>query len=177
MRAADTDREAVADRLRAALNEGRLDLHEYDERLQRAYAAKTYADLNGLLTDLPATVPAGQAQVVPVGRSADLVPGADGRYPGATGRWLIETWDSYFGSVAITVAIWAVISVMSGELGYFWPGWVAGPWGAVLLVNTVRGLAAGEPQRWAAKRTRKEQDKIEKPARRRVEAADAREDD
>ena len=53
MRAADADRQAVADKLRAALDEGRLDLHEYDERLQRAYAAKTYGDLDGLLTDLP----------------------------------------------------------------------------------------------------------------------------
>nr|WP_231927147.1 DUF1707 domain-containing protein [Micromonospora zamorensis] len=53
MRASDSDRTAVADRLRVALNEGRLDLHEYDERLQRAYAARTYAELDGLLTDLP----------------------------------------------------------------------------------------------------------------------------
>ena len=43
MRAADTDREATAERLRVALEEGRLDLHEYDERLQQAYGAKTYA--------------------------------------------------------------------------------------------------------------------------------------
>jgi hypothetical protein len=39
---------------------------------------------------------------------------------------------------------------------YFWPGWVAGPWGAVLLVQTVTGLANGEPQRWAAKQARKQ---------------------
>ena len=57
MRAGDADRQAVADKLRGALEEGRLDLHEYDERLQRAYAAKTYGDLNGLLDDLPDTVP------------------------------------------------------------------------------------------------------------------------
>jgi hypothetical protein len=49
-----------------------------------------------------------------------------------------------------------VICVLSGELFYFWPGWVAGPWGAVLAVETVRGLARGEPQRWAAKQARKE---------------------
>ena len=42
MRAADSDRQAVADKLKKALDEGRLDLAEYDERLQRAYAAKTY---------------------------------------------------------------------------------------------------------------------------------------
>ena len=65
MRAGDADRQAVADKLRGALDEGRLDLHEYDERLQQAYAAKTYGDLNGLLDDLPGTVPASRSQVAP----------------------------------------------------------------------------------------------------------------
>jgi hypothetical protein len=41
LRAGDADRERVAERLRLALDEGRLNLHEYDERLQEAYAAKT----------------------------------------------------------------------------------------------------------------------------------------
>ena len=58
MRAADADRQAVADHLKSALEEGRLDLHEYDERLQQAYAAKTYGDLKELLSDLPVDVPA-----------------------------------------------------------------------------------------------------------------------
>jgi hypothetical protein len=173
MRAADSDREAVAERLRSALSEGRLDLHEYDERLQRAYAAKTYADLKGLLVDLPGAIPAQQAQVVPAdpagGSGSAFAPGSDlasgRRYPDATRKWLIETWDSYFGVVSVTLAIWAVICLMSWDLLYFWPGWVAGPWGVVLMVNTVRGLATGEPQKWAAKQARKEQAKIEKRAR------------
>jgi hypothetical protein len=37
----------------------------------------------------------------------------------------------------------------------FWPIWVAGPWGIVLLVGTITGLANGEPQRWAARRERR----------------------
>nr|WP_230414830.1 DUF1707 domain-containing protein [Micromonospora tarapacensis] len=77
MRAADSDRQAVAERLRVALDEGRLDLHEYDERLQRAYAARTYAELDALVGDLPA--PAG---AVPAPRAAGAVPpvpGDDGR--------------------------------------------------------------------------------------------------
>nr|MDT0661053.1 DUF1707 domain-containing protein [Micromonospora sp. DSM 115978] len=172
MRAADADREAVAEQLRVALNEGRLDLGEYDERLQRTYAARTYADLNGLLDDLPGTVPPGQAQVVPVDPAAPAgkwQPGPDGRYPGATRAWLADTWDGYFGAVGITVAIWAVICVMTQELIYFWPGWVAGPWGAVLVVLTVSGLFNGEPQQWAAKRARREQEKIERRERRRLD--------
>ncbi len=47
LRAGDADRQAAADRLRAAHDEGRLDLHEYDRRLAEAYAAVTYGDLDG----------------------------------------------------------------------------------------------------------------------------------
>lgn len=165
MRAADSDRAAVAEQLLRALNEGRLDLAEYEDRLQRAYAARTYGDLNngGLLDDLPGTVPVGQAELVPTTdtRTPEVRPGLDGRYPGATRAWLVDTWDGYFATVAIVVAIWAVISAMSTELLYFWPGWVAGPWGAVLLVTTGIGLVNGEPQRWAAKRVAKQQVRIE----------------
>jgi hypothetical protein len=167
MRAADADREAVAERLRGALNEGRLDLHEYDERLQRAYTAKTYGDLDRLLADLPATVPVERSQLMPAAGASTLV-----HYPDATRRWLVETWDSYFGTVAICVAIWAAIAVMSGELMYFWPGWVALPWGAVLVVATVTGLMRGEPQKWAAKEARKKAGKAEKKARKEAEAQD-----
>ncbi|MEE3918591.1 DUF1707 domain-containing protein [Micromonospora sp. BRA006-A] len=60
MRAADADRDATAERLRAALNEGRLDLHGGRRRLRRAYGSKTYGELDELLTDLPGTGPAGR---------------------------------------------------------------------------------------------------------------------
>ena len=54
LRAADSDRQFVAERLQAALNEGRLTLSEYDERLEQTYAARTYGDLDRLLDDLRA---------------------------------------------------------------------------------------------------------------------------
>ena len=63
LRAGDADRERVAERLRLALDEGRLNLHEYDERLRDAYGAKTYSELDALLADLPerhAAVPAAR---------------------------------------------------------------------------------------------------------------------
>jgi Domain of unknown function (DUF1707) len=53
-RAADADREAVAERLRIAAGDGRIDLAELDERLTLTYAAKTYAELEAVVTDLPA---------------------------------------------------------------------------------------------------------------------------
>src|SRR3954452_14858713 len=70
MRAGDGDRQQVAARLKQALDEGRLDLSEYDERLQKTYAAKTFGDLNGLLDDLPGTVPPERSQMQPVAAQA-----------------------------------------------------------------------------------------------------------
>jgi hypothetical protein len=54
VRAGDADREAVAERLRIAAGDGRIDLAELDERLAQAYAAKTYGQLEVLVADLPA---------------------------------------------------------------------------------------------------------------------------
>ena len=53
-RAADADRETVAERLRIAAGDGRIDLAELDDRLTRAYTAKTYGQLQALVADLPA---------------------------------------------------------------------------------------------------------------------------
>jgi hypothetical protein len=52
-RAGDADREAVAERLRMAAGEGRLDLEELDDRLGQAYGARTYGQLRALVADLP----------------------------------------------------------------------------------------------------------------------------
>src|SRR5262245_66086513 len=54
LRASDADRDAVAERLRQAAVEGRLDPDELEQRLHRALRAKTYGDLDRLLGDLPA---------------------------------------------------------------------------------------------------------------------------
>ncbi|MGW6914374.1 DUF1707 SHOCT-like domain-containing protein [Kitasatospora sp. NPDC054939] len=52
VRAGDADREAVAEQLRVAAGEGRIDLGELEERLDRAYAARTFRELDVLVTDL-----------------------------------------------------------------------------------------------------------------------------
>ena len=53
MRASDTDRERVADRLRTAAGHGRITMDELEERLESAYAARTYGELVPLTADLP----------------------------------------------------------------------------------------------------------------------------
>ena len=54
LRISDADRNKVADLLREAAGEGRLDMDELEERLEATYAAKTYADLVPITIDLPA---------------------------------------------------------------------------------------------------------------------------
>lgn len=56
-RISDDDRHQVAEVLRQAAGEGRLDLDELDERLEATYAARTYADLVPITHDLPVRRP------------------------------------------------------------------------------------------------------------------------
>jgi hypothetical protein len=58
MRVSDAERTEVADALSKHYSDGRLDQEEFNERLQKAMAAKTRGDLGGLLTDLPPLAPA-----------------------------------------------------------------------------------------------------------------------
>jgi len=53
-RASDADRDNVVEFLNVAYSEGRLSRDEYDDRLDSALSARTYADLDQIVTDLPA---------------------------------------------------------------------------------------------------------------------------
>ncbi len=69
MRAADADRDRVVELLNTAYSEGRLSKDEYDGRLEDALSARTYADLDQLVTDLPA---ARATAVTPVAKTNGL---------------------------------------------------------------------------------------------------------
>src|SRR5215213_9852466 len=53
LRISDDDRHKVAEVLRDAAGEGRIDLEAPDQRLEATYAARTYADLVPITLDLP----------------------------------------------------------------------------------------------------------------------------
>ena len=53
LKASDADRERVAERLRHATAEGRLNPEELEERLEMVFAARTYGELDPLVADLP----------------------------------------------------------------------------------------------------------------------------
>ena len=62
LRASNAERDAVVTRLQDAFAEGRLDDTVFDARMRAALTATTHADLDALLTDLPARL-AGAAPV------------------------------------------------------------------------------------------------------------------
>ena len=84
LRASDADRERVAEVLRDALAEGRLDMEEFEQRLEAVYQARTYGQLAPITQDLPsagaATPPAVSLIKEPVrsGRWADRIVGGEG---------------------------------------------------------------------------------------------------
>lgn len=130
IRAGDADRDAVAARLRTAHAEGRLTVDELGERLDAALAARTIGDLEPLTKDLP---PTGHGRVA---RTGDEASPDRPRHRGAP---LGAAWGAWLTAVLVNVAIWLAVSLGSGDLVYFWPVWVAGPWGAVLLARTLSG--------------------------------------
>lgn len=96
MRAADTDRDRVVERLRSAAAEGRLSADDLEQRLETALAAPTYAELETVVGDLP-------APPRPVRRDSDL--------------------GAYVATSALLLAIWALTGM--GYFWPVWPilGW------------------------------------------------------
>jgi hypothetical protein len=88
LRASDADRERVSEQLRDALAEGRLDMEEFEERLEATYNARTYGELAPLTRDLP-----GAGEVAPLSVSLVKEPEASGSWAGRiTGAEGTSTW-------------------------------------------------------------------------------------
>ncbi|GAA5069877.1 DUF1707 domain-containing protein [Nocardia callitridis] len=118
LRASDADREKFIEQLRLAMGEGRLTVDEFDDRVQRIYASKTRAGMQLLVADLPAQR---------VSR-----PETDRRVP----QWVVIMWIPWVCVNVLMVAIW-----LATGAGYFWPFWVAVPWGIALLIPTGIGIS------------------------------------
>jgi hypothetical protein len=109
MRISDQDRHSVAEVLRQAAGEGRIDLEELDERLEAAYQAKTYGELVPITADLPV---APVRHPVPASQPAELRPTGPA-YGGSVavmsetrrvGSWIVENQHNAFafmGSVLL----------------------------------------------------------------------------
>jgi hypothetical protein len=139
LRAADADREAVAASLGEHMSAGRLTLAEYDERVSRAYAARTLGDLAELTTDLPPTVRTPAPGPTPVSHPGSSSRSACGSAPWGGGRRRTHAWRSWVTTSLIVISIWLAASLSAAHPLPFWPIWVIGPWGAVLLAGRLGG--------------------------------------
>jgi hypothetical protein len=108
MRASDADRDRVAEVLREAFAEGRLDASEHTERIELAYQAKTLGELAPLLADLPqrttsaSPTASGSSQPIAYGPGSKVM--AVFGEAKRTGRWVVEaetTAAAVFGEVTI----------------------------------------------------------------------------
>jgi hypothetical protein len=93
MRISDADRNKVAEILREAAGDGRIDFSELDERLEAAYAAKTYAELVPITHDLAPAIPMGSSIVsgVEKERAVAIMGGVERR-----GVWVVPEHFSVF---------------------------------------------------------------------------------
>ncbi|CAM5258631.1 hypothetical protein SALBM311S_03898 [Streptomyces alboniger] len=95
LRASDADRERVAEVLRDAL-EGRLDMTEFEERLDATYKARTYGELAPITRDLPVGAVA-EAPRVPMTKEPERAGGWSGRITGgeASSTWAVAVMSGF----------------------------------------------------------------------------------
>jgi len=153
IRASDEDRDRVVSLLREHHAAGRLTAEEFNERLDKAYEAKTMGELDELMADLPAmdlyrlpdaTLPRYGGPKPGAGSYLQTVQGQGGlarRHGRFSPAWA-SAWGSWFTVSLLCFVIWAI----SG-FGYPWPLWVAAPWGAVMLGGWITGGHHGRGQR------------------------------
>lgn len=106
IRVADADRELVAGELREHMMAGRLTSEEFEERVAKAYAAVTRAELEELRADLPMGVATLDSELA--SRHAKLR------------RRLVQEGGGALGVSGLALAVWAA----TGADGSFWPAWV-----------------------------------------------------
>lgn len=127
MRVGDAEREAAASELREHYASGRLTLDELNERLDKAFAAKTRADLSVLMTDLPSARPgwaaAGARPGAPVGIGSSGA-GGSGAPRGGPARAA--------GAILVTLVVMGAL-LFVGTLGVFGIG-TGRPFGIVLIL-------------------------------------------
>jgi Domain of unknown function (DUF1707) len=105
----DADRSRVAGQLREHYESGRLTLEEFQERLDEAHSARTEAQLERVLRQLPSP-----------------------KLPSVSPR--DRRWRSLAFQYALVNLVAVLIWVFSGSHGDFWPKWVF----VVTLIGFVR---------------------------------------
>jgi hypothetical protein len=159
IRASDADRDRTAALLREHHAAGRLTAEEFNERLDKVYAAKTLGDLDQLLSDLPG-IDLYDLPDRTVDRRGQRSFGLPWLLAPRASVGLSPAWRAACGSWA-TVSLVAFLAwLLSGHPGSAWFLWVAGIYGLVLCG---RWVSHGSPHRDPGRR----QDRDERRRRRR----------
>jgi hypothetical protein len=141
VRASDADRAVVTDVLSEAYALGQLDVTEFDERTEAAAKVKTLGEVPALIEDLvladPSEVQSGKlddtARAQALARlEAERVPITPEQIQTAAEQYYRDrVRRAALGLIAgpggITLAIWAVSSIASGQFIFFWPIFVIIP--------------------------------------------------
>jgi Domain of unknown function (DUF1707) len=152
IRASDADRDRIAAALRENLAEGRLTTDEFDERLDKALAAKTLGELEGLMTDLPGT---GISQ-----RTDPSSDRAQGKPLSRTGRFRPAS-GALFALGVLVLVIW-LISGAHTSLSFLW---VVAALAVLVIARRIMGGRAPS-QRESARPRRHHRDRVDGQARR-----------
>ena len=138
IRASDADRDRTAALLREHHAAGRLTAEEFNERLEKAYAAKTLGELDELLADLPGI----DLYKLPDASLPRHRPGGSGPPPlpwmMAPGR-MSPAWRAALGSWLSVSLVAFFVWLLAGHPDNLWFLWVAGPYGLILLGRWVTG--------------------------------------
>jgi hypothetical protein len=121
-RVSNDERDAVVEQLRLNMADGRLDIDEFGDRVESALGARTGAELQAVLADLPHVTPPEEAV----------------RKRRASVRAILAP---YLAVNLFLVLIWAV-----GGMGYFWPIWPILGWGLGVVLS-LAAVAGGDGRR------------------------------
>lgn len=110
VRIGDADRTRTAELIGLALTQGYLDMADYEQRLQAAFAAQTSTELHALTADLP----------VAALRRND--PARRARQQRAARRGVRAHLAGYLALVAVVLTVWLAVGLTAGAW-YFWPVW------------------------------------------------------
>ncbi len=143
VRASDADRERTVSLLREHHAQGRLTAEEFNDRLDRVFAAKTIGELDALLADLPGIdlyrLPAAGIRPAPPGASRSRAARAGGgsavsrRGDGTVSPQRAVTWVTWATISSLLFAVWLALGLVSG--GAAWLPWfllVVVPWGIAI---------------------------------------------
>jgi hypothetical protein len=143
VRASDADRERTAALLREHHAVGRLTPEEFNERLDKAFAARTLGDLEALLADLPAIdlyeLPAaGIRPASPGALRRRGGPGLNRRGEGAHFPDRTSGWITWMATASLLLLVWFGVGLATGGVGWL-------PWFLLIVIPWALTIARRPP--------------------------------